>query len=144
MSEILSIDSPRWQAVGLVIDQNTHDLASRRYGLLNEIVSWFKVIELFREAEYQHMIERQPTAADRRQHRTWLAALIAEGERLVTEIETKGGLGPNEAGIKRADVEAAVEELHTTRREWHEELSPARKAELWKGVFHVVFHQNIV
>ena len=50
--EPTEIESPRWQAVGLVLDQNAHDLRTRRYGRLQEVVSWFKGIELFRQAEF--------------------------------------------------------------------------------------------
>ena len=104
MSEV--IDSPRWQAVGLLIDQNAQDLLAKRYGLLQEVVSWFKVIALFRRAEDEHMIEQEPTPMDLRYHRTWLATLIAEGERFATEIHLEG-LAENPAGIKGSDVEAA-------------------------------------
>ena len=135
MSEV--IDSPRWQAVGLVIDQNERDLLAKRYGLFQDVVSWFKAIELFRRAENERMIEQEPTPTDRRHHRTWLATLIAEGERLVTEIQSAGGLQENIARIKPSDVESAVESLRITETEWYGEMSEIRKAELWKGVFGV-------
>ena len=136
MSQTLSAE-PRWRAVGLVIDQNTRDLLANRYGLIHETISWFKAIELFRAAEMEAMIEREPTASDLRQHKTWLAQLIAEGERLVTEIRTCGGLPRNQARIKPSDVEATVEELRTTQAQWHGQMTKQRKAELWEGIFHV-------
>lgn len=136
MSAVVA-EPPRWKAVGLIIDQNTRDLLARRYGLLHETISWFKAIELFRDAELKQMIEREPTPADRRQHKTWLARLIAEGERLVTDIRAQGGLGRNQAGIKLSDVEATVEELYGTQAQWHGGLTKQRKAELWEKVFHV-------
>ncbi len=135
MSEV--IESPRWEAVGLLIDQNTRDLLAKRYGLLQEVVSWFKVIELFRRAEDERMLEHEPTTTDRRYHRTWLATLIAEGERVLTEIQIRGGLEENPAHIKASDVEAAVEALRINETEWYGELAEGRKAELWKGVFGV-------
>jgi len=75
------IESPRWQAVGLVLDQNARDLQAGRYGRIAEVVSWFKAIDLFRQAELERMLKRKPTPLDRRYHKTWPAALIAEGER---------------------------------------------------------------
>ena len=137
MSATSTIGAPHWQAVGMVIDQNTRDLLAKRYGLLHETISWFKAIELFRAAELERMIEREPTAIDRRHHKTWLARLIAEGERLVTEIQAHGGLGRNQSGIKLSDVEATVEELYSTQAQWHGRMTKQRKAELWKKVFHV-------
>jgi len=134
MSEV--IDSPRWQAVGLLIDQNAQDLLAKRYGLLQEVVSWFKVIALFRRAEDERMIEQEPTPTDLRYHRTWLATLIAEGERFATEIHLEG-LAENPAGIKASDVEAAVETLRITETEWYSQLADVRRRQLWKGVFNV-------
>jgi hypothetical protein len=131
-----TIDSPRWQAVGLVLDQNAQDLRARRYGRLPEVVSWFKAIDLFRQAEFECMIQRKPAALDKRYHRTWLAALIAEGERLLTEIRRGGGLPRNSAGIKLSDVEATVEELRDTQAEWHGSLTAARRSELFQQLFH--------
>ena len=74
----MTLESPRWQAVGLVLDQNTRDVLAKRFGILQDAVSWFKGIEIFRQAELAHMIERKPTATDKRYHKTWLTALIAE------------------------------------------------------------------
>src|SRR5258708_37786048 len=130
MSE--AIESSRWEAVGLVIEQNTRDLLAKRYGLLQEVVSWFKVIELFRQAEDERMLDREPTPKDRRYHRTWLATLIAEGERLLTEIQIAGGLEANPAHIKASDIEAAVEALRITETEWYGEMTESRKAGFWK------------
>lgn len=134
--EPTEIESPRWQAVGLVLDQNARDLRTRRYGRLQEVVSWFKGVDLFRQAESERMIERKPTALDKRYHKTWLAALIAEGERLVTEVRRGGGLARNPAGIKLSDVEATVEELYDTQAEWYGSLKPARRAALFKELFN--------
>jgi hypothetical protein len=134
--ETETIESPRWQAVGLVLDQNARDLRARRYGRLQEVVSWFKGIDLFRQAEFERMIARKPTLLDKRYHKTWLAALIAEGERLLTEIRRAGGLARNPAGIKLSDVEATVEELCDTQAEWHGSLNAARRSLLFKQLFN--------
>ena len=133
--ETTEVESPRWQAVGLVLDQNAHDLRTRRYGRLQEVVSWFKGIELFRQAEFERMIERRPAPLDKRYHKTWLTALIAEGERLLTEIRRSGGLGRNPTGIKLSDLEATVEELYDSQAEWHGSLQPVRRAALFKQIF---------
>jgi len=131
-----AIESPRWQAVGLVLDQNARDSRARRYGCVQEVVSWFKGIDLFREAEFERMVARKPSPLDKRYHKTWLAALIAEGERLLTEIRRAGGLPRNPAGIRLSDVEATVEELCDTQAEWHGSLDTARRAQLFKQLFH--------
>ncbi|MGA2658753.1 MAG: hypothetical protein ABSH34_14720 [Verrucomicrobiota bacterium] len=129
------LESPRWQAVGLVLDQNARDLQAGRYGRIPEIVSWFKAIDLFRQAELERMIERKPTPVDRRCHKTWLAALIAEGERLLTDVRRSASLPRNTAGIKLSDLEATVEELYDTHAEWHGSLKPNRRAAIFRQLF---------
>ena len=44
------------------IDQNTRDLLAKLYGVLPDVVSWFKATHLVRQAEFDHIIEREPTA----------------------------------------------------------------------------------
>jgi hypothetical protein len=126
---------PHWQALGLILDQNARDLRAQRYGRLQEIVSWFKALDLFRQAETERMLERKPTPLDKRYHKTWLTALIAEGERLVTEMRRSGGLPRNQAGIRLSDIEATVEELYDTQAEWHGSLSSERRAALFREIF---------
>jgi hypothetical protein len=127
----------RRQAVGLVIDQNTRDLLAKRYGVVQEVVSWFKAIELFRQAEFERMIEREPTARDKRHHKSWLATLIAEGERLLMEIRSQSALSRNQASIKISDIAATVEELQDTQADWYGGMTSERRAELLKQVFNV-------
>jgi hypothetical protein len=133
--EIAATKLPQWRAVGLILDQNTRDLQAKRYGRLQEVISWFKAIDLFRRAEFERLIERRPTLADRRYHKTWLAAIIAEGERLFTSSKQNGGLPRNQAGIKLSDIEATLEELYDTQAEWHGSLTPKRRAALFREIF---------
>jgi hypothetical protein len=81
------------------------------------------------------MIERKPAPVDKRYHKTWLAALIAEGERLVTEGRRSGGFPRNTAGIKLSDLEATVEELYDTHAEWHGSLRSERRAAIFAQLF---------
>ena len=88
-----TLESPHWQAVGLVIDLNTKDHLAGRHGFVEELVAWFKASRLFREAEDERMYLQDSTPEDLAQHRTWIANLIAEGEQLVTEAHAQGGIG---------------------------------------------------
>lgn len=133
--EIVAGKFPQWQAVGLILDQNARDLRANRYGRLQEVISWFKAIELFRQAENERLIERKPTPLDKRYHKTWLTALIAEGERLLTELRRNGGLPRNQAAIKLSDLQATLEELYDTQAEWHGSLASDRRASLFKEIF---------
>jgi len=136
MAEVL--DPPRWQAVGLVIDQNQRDFLAGRYSLAEDLLAWFKAADLFRETQDERMILREPTSDDLRQHKTWVASLIAEGERLVTEALARGGLAEGTARFKLADVEATLEILYLAQREWHGPKMPkTRQQEILKAVFNV-------
>jgi hypothetical protein len=135
MSQILEM-TPCWDAVGWVVKQNTHDVIDRRYGLLPEVVSWFKSLAMFRDAERDLMILKEPTSHDRDFHKTVLALLIAQGERLRVQLAAAGGMGENESGITVADFESALEHLYDTQSDWHGEMTPDRKAEILKGVLH--------
>src|SRR5438876_243960 len=59
-----------------------------------------------------------PTRQDRRRHKTLLAALIAEGQRLLCRAHDAGGLPKNLDGIKTDDLDGLVEELRTTQLQW--------------------------
>jgi hypothetical protein len=135
MPEVL--ESPRWQAVGLLIDQNARDFLAGDYDLISEIVAWFKAVRLFQDAVDERMILQDPTPADLRQHKTWVACLIAEGERLFNAVTGQGGLPAGAAKFQIEDVEATLELLYLWQREWHlGRLSPERRLEILKAVFH--------
>ncbi len=131
-------DSARWQAVGLVVDQNTRDFLAGRYGLTQDIVAWLKAVDLLRTAEDERMALRDPTPEDLRQHRTWLSGLIADGERLVTEALAQGGLPEGVVSFRLEDVQATIESLRIDERMWHDQfMTKERRAEILKAVFDV-------
>jgi len=136
MTEVLQ--RPPWQAVALVIDQNQRDFLAGRYSLIEDLVAWFKAVDLFRGIEAERLYLNEPTPEDLRQHRTWIYSLIAEGERLVTEVQAKGGLPEGVVCFKLPDVEATTESLRVAERMWHQNsLSTERRREILKSVFNV-------
>lgn len=118
-----------------MIDQNQRDLLAGEFDLLSEIVAWLKSVSLFQATVDERMILEDPTPADLRQHRTWVASLITEGEQLVTEAESQGGLPPGRVKFKLDDVKATVELLRTDQRMWHSGLTPESRAEILAAVF---------
>jgi hypothetical protein len=136
MNEVL--EAPCWETVGSAIEQNQRDFLAGRHTLAEDLVAWFRAVDLFRETQDERMILRAPTLDDLRQHRTWVVGLIAEGERLLTEALSRGGLPDGAARFKLADVEATLEILHLAQREWHGPKMPARgRREILKAVFRV-------
>lgn len=130
-------ESPQWRAVGLVIDLNMKDHLAGRYGVAQDLVAWFKAIRLFRNAEDEQMVLREPTADDLRQHRTWLSSLIAEGERLLGEAEINRDSSQAEVPFTLQDVRAAIENLRTDERLWHGKMTAEERAAVRESVFHV-------
>lgn len=125
---------PRWNAVGFMVDFNSRE---KRLGLLSETLGWFASVAFFRRAEMETHYLTEPTELDKRFHKSILAALIAEGERLLTQMHLAGSLGENIDGVKAEDVEAGVEELHNTQLQWYGDLTPQRRDQILQELFHV-------
>ena len=104
---------------------------------LTETSAWVASLALFRETETQTHYLNPPTSEDRRRHKTVLAALIAEGERLRLRAHDAGGLPENLDGIKTADLDALVEELRTTQVQWEGDMTPQRREQILKQLFDV-------
>ncbi len=83
--------SPRWNAVDCVVDFNTRE---KRLGLLTETLGWVMAVAFFRRAESETHYLAEPSELDRRYHKSILATLVAEGERLLTQAHRSrtGGL----------------------------------------------------
>ena len=123
-----------WNAVDFMVDFHTRE---KKLGLLTETLTWVAAIALFRKTETQTHYLVEPSDNDRRQHKTILAALIAEGERLLTRIHNAGGLPENLDGVQTADVDAMVEELRTTNLQWYGDMTTQRREQILKELFDV-------
>ena len=75
--EVAATKLPQWQAVGLVLDQNARDLRAKRYGRLQEVISWFKAMELFRQAENERLIERKVVTCNKTTPHQYVAYSLA-------------------------------------------------------------------
>jgi hypothetical protein len=126
--------SPSWNAVSFLVDFNTRE---KRLGVLMETVAWMAAIMFFRRTESETMYLAEPAPLDRRYHKSILAALIAEGERLLTRLHRSGGVPKNADGITAEDIDATVEELRTTQVQWYGNMMPERRAQILAEVFHV-------
>lgn len=136
MAEVL--DPALWQAVGQLIDQNHRDFLAGGHSLSEDASAWYRAVDLFRATQDQRMVLHDPTPNDLRQHRTWIASLIAEGERLVTEAMSRDGESLGGDQLKLPDMEATLELLYLWQREWHGPKMPAaRRREILKSVFNV-------
>ena len=124
----------QWDALDFMVDFHTRE---KRLGLLTETLAWVASVALFRETETQTHYLNPPTSDDRRHHRTLLAALIAEGQRLLRGAHDAGGLPDNLDGLKNADLDAMVEELRTTQLQWESDMTPQRREQILQELFDV-------
>jgi hypothetical protein len=122
----------KWNAVDFMVDFHTRE---KRLGLLTQLLGWVASVALFRETETQTHYLNPPGSEDRRRHKTLLAALIAEGQRLLQRAHDAGGLPKNLDGIKTADLEAMVEELRTTQLQWEGDMTPQRRGQILRELF---------
>jgi hypothetical protein len=124
--------APAWQTVGLAVDQNVRDFLAGHHSLTENSQAWLKSVDLFRETQDDRMILREPSPQDLRQHKTWIAGLIAEGERLLTN-----SLASNPS-TSVSSLEATLELLYLWQREWYgPKMSDERRRERLKTVFDV-------
>ena len=125
----------QWNAVDFMVDFHMRE---KRLGLLTETLAWVASVALFRETETQTHYLNRPTSEDRRQHKTLLAALMAEGQRMLRRAHRAGGLPKNLDGLKTADLEAMVEELRATQIQWEGDMTAPRRAQILKELALVV------
>ena len=136
MSNTLEIsNAPRWDSIACVVEHNTRDLLDKRFSLHSEVASWFKSLKLFRETETERLVLRDPSPEDLGWHRALVAALIADGERLLLQWKTHPAENPDR--IKPSDLQAAVEGLYATQSMWHGDLTAAQRKEILRAVFNV-------
>ena len=126
--------SSRWHAVDFMVDFNSRE---KRLGLLMETFGWIITVAFFRRAESETHYLAEATELDQRYHQSILAALIAEGERMLTRMLLAGGLPQNADGIKTADIDATLEELRNTHAQWYGDMTAERRAQILKEVFDV-------
>ena len=125
---------PRWSAVAFMLDFQSRE---KRLGLLTETLAWFTCVAFFRRTESETHYLAQPKELDRRYHKSILASLIAQGERVLTRIQQAGGLPENIEGVKAEDVDATVEELRNTQVQWYGDMTPQRREDILREIFHV-------
>jgi hypothetical protein len=127
---------PGWDALAWVMGHNSRDVFEQRYDLGPEVVAWFKSLGMFQEMEDERMIVSDPTETDRAAHKSSLAVLIAEGEKLKERLERSGGLPNNERGITFKDFQAALDHLYNKQAMFHGGMTEDRKKEILSKVFN--------
>ncbi len=128
---------PRWDAISyLIVDEEPQEKAQEITALLLYAKSYmfFHKLSLFRKGETARLYLNEPGKADLMFHRALLGKLIADGKELIKQIK-KHGISRNADGFTLADIEATLEELQQTERQWYGKMPVRRK----QAILHEVF-----
>lgn len=83
------------------------------------------------------MVAAEPTARDRKYHRTMLEYLIGAGAVLVLELEAHRQVDPKHIGIPFPSIAAQLEELRDDLRMWHGDMTGRGKEKILEDVFGI-------
>jgi hypothetical protein len=128
---------PRWDAIScLIVDEEPQEKSQEITSLLLYAKSYmfFHKLSLFRKGETARLYLNEPGESDLMFHRALLEKLISEGKELVKQIK-KHGILKNDDGFTLEDIEATVEELQQTERQWHGKMPSKRKQAILQEVF---------
>ena len=131
----LGVDEQDWAAVKLLVDELEQELAEHRNHLLFRISVWYMSVRVFKRAETNKLILREPTPRDRQFHRALLSFLKGSGELLLMELRNESSVNPKEIGIRFEDFSASVQELAYSEREHYGDMTEQRRNEILKDAF---------
>ena len=122
-----------WKAVEYLAAKNAKDMDSPQRNLPFILVGWFRLVELFNQAESEQIIGVTPSAQVQQAHKHLLAMFIWQGEGLVALLREHDVTA--RAGLTLADVEATLEELYDRQRVRYGGMTEERRAQVLDEVF---------
>ena len=130
---------PRWDAISCFLVDEDHgemagDKANKSLHLYAKSYLFFHKLALFRKGETARLYLNEPDESDFMFHRAILRRLIGDGSDLVKQIK-RHGLARNADGLSLADIEATVEELQQTERQWYGKITGKRRQESLQELF---------
>lgn len=125
---------PRWDAISCFLGEEDHGEKAGDKGvnallLYAKSYLFFHKLALFRKGETARLYLNEPDQSDFMFHRAILRRLIGDGADLVKQIK-RHGLAANAEGLSLADIEATVEELQQTERQWYGKITGKRRREI--------------
>lgn len=117
----LSITQEEWKWVADLIEEVHRDIQqeARRARFAKILFQWDLAVRQFRKIEQRRLLLQKPTEIDLKCHALCLHLLLAIGQALVLDAKRFPGAELEELGVKREEIEAYVEELAQSLREWH-------------------------
>jgi len=130
---------PRWDAIScFLVGQDRGEMAGGKEAnallLYAKSYLFFHKLALFRKGETARLYLNEPDESDFMFHRALLRRLIGDGSDLVKQVKRQG-MARNAEGLSLADIEATVEELQQTERQWYGKITGKRRREILQDVF---------
>lgn len=122
-----------WAAVRDLIDEVERDQSQEQ--LASSVAEWRLAVRQFRKVELKRLVLGEPTASDYSCHSICLHSLLAMGETL--ELWSRS-FEPGSLALLRLShdaIEAGVEDLKQSLREWQHGFTPQEVSSVREAVF---------
>jgi|GEM_PF-1660579 len=123
-----SITQEEWAWVNDLIEEVRRE--TERDAFTRQLFQWDLAVKQFRKLEMKRMFQRQPTPTDLHYHGMCLHALLAIGHALVIDSRKSQAPELKYFNIHHEHIEAYVEELEMSLREWHHGFTEERLDEV--------------
>jgi hypothetical protein len=110
-----------WEAVYDLVAEVEH--GQDRAGSAKSLAEWQLAVRQFRKVEFRRMTSGPPGDLELRYHAICLHALLAIGEALALAVRDLDARELAVIGLTHGDLEASLEELRQSFREWHHGFS---------------------
>ncbi|MCI0535423.1 MAG: hypothetical protein L0Z50_09345 [Verrucomicrobiales bacterium] len=128
-----AIAKEEWQWVRELIQDVDQD--TRRDQFVRSFFHWDLAVHQFRKVEQKRVISQTPSETDLRNHALCLHALLTIGHALVFESKKFQAEQLGQFGVKHSDIDAYVDELEQSLREWHHGFSGDDIVEAQQKIF---------
>jgi hypothetical protein len=130
-----AIENPDWVALKILTEEIEDELSQNRHNLLYCLSNWFMAVTIFKRFEERQLVLEEPSQRDREYHRVTMTGLLANGEKLLHELNRHDEVDTAHVGIDLNDVSATVEDLRLSYAEWFSDMKAGRKADILREVF---------
>ena len=112
-----------------VVRENKRDAFARSF------FEWHLAVRQFRKVEEKRILSGAPTDLDLEHHARCLDGLLGIGRSLALQSKSFGDRTPVHLQIDRAQLDAYVEELELSLREWHHDFAESELEKVRKALF---------
>ena len=128
-----SITPQEWQGVKELIDELEQDAQCELF--VKSLFQWDLAVKYFRKVELRRIILGEPKEEDLRFHAMCLNALMAVGNALLLKAKTLKDGYLASINITYSQIDAYVEELSQSYREWHHGFTKKEVGDLKARIF---------